>query len=82
MHKQSKVGDVVHTDCGKFAERNEAKHDRAHAGTNSVISSPKWYMDDEVVVRAVTRFVVARRYIKARKLAGKMPILRVLIRVS
>lgn len=81
MHKQSKVGDVVHADTGKFAARNEAKHDCAHIGTNSVMSSPKLYMDEEEVW-AVTRLVVARIYIKARKLAGKTLILRALLHVS
>jgi hypothetical protein len=81
VHRQSKVGVVVHADAGKFAERNEAKHDRAHIGMNSVMSAPKVYMGEEEVW-AVTSVVVARKYIKARKLAGKTPILRVLMLVS
>lgn len=81
MHKQSKVGDVVHADAGKFAERNEAKHDCAHNGINSVMSSPKLYVGEEEVW-AVTNAAVARKYIKARKLAVEMPILRVLLLVS
>lgn len=71
----------MHADTGKFAERNEAKHDCAHEGMNSVISSPSLYIGEEEVW-AVTWSVVARIYIKARKLAGKMPILRALLRVS
>lgn len=34
---------------------------------------------DEEVVWPVTRFAIVRKYIKARKLAGEKPILRVLL---
>ena len=77
VHKQSNVGDVEHVDTGKFAARKKTKHDCAHTGITSVISDPKVYIDEERGL-AITWFVVARTYIKARNLAGKTPILRIL----
>lgn len=76
-HKQSKVGLVPQIDLGKSASRKEMKHDCAHDGINIVTSFPKVYANDEEDW-AIAGFVRDSVYIKASKLAGKMPILRML----
>jgi hypothetical protein len=77
VHKQSKLGVVPQVDLGKSASRKEMKHDRAHDGMNIVMSFPKVYVPDEDDW-AIAGFVRDSVYIKASKLAGKMPILRML----